>query len=46
MPPKPAGRRRTSRSGSQLAATFGRDLTVDNRFREEGRVNLRLLQVF
>jgi len=34
------------RPGSQLAATVGRDLTVDNGFREESRINLRLLQVF
>jgi EAL domain-containing protein (putative c-di-GMP-specific phosphodiesterase class I) len=34
------------RPDSQLATTFGRDLTVDNGFREESRVNLRLLYVF
>ena len=28
------------------AATFGRDLTVDNGFREDSRVNLRLLYAF
>ena len=28
------------------AATVGRDLTVDNGFREDSRVNLRLLYVF
>ncbi len=31
---------------TQLAASFGRDITVDNGFREQARLNLRLLQVF
>lgn len=31
---------------AQLAATVGRDLTVDNGFREDSRVNLRLLYAF
>ncbi len=34
------------RPDAQLAATFGRDLTVDNGFREDSRVNLRLLYAF
>jgi hypothetical protein len=31
---------------TQLLATWGRDLSVDNGFKESSRVNLRLLQVF
>lgn len=31
---------------TQLLATWGRDLAVDNGFKEASRVNLRLLQVF
>lgn len=34
------------RPDAQLAATFGRDLIVDNGFREDSRVNLRLLYAF
>ncbi|WPP45520.1 transporter [Pseudomonas sp. AN-1] len=34
------------RPDAQLAATFGRDLAVDNGFREDSRVNLRLLYAF
>lgn len=34
------------RPDAQLAATVGRDLTVDNGFREDSRVNLRLLYAF
>lgn len=34
------------RPDAQLAATFGRDLMVDNGFREDSRVNLRLLYAF
>lgn len=30
----------------QLLVNFGRDLSVDNGFKEQGRVNLRLLHVF
>lgn len=31
---------------TQLLATWGRDLSVDNGFKEASRINLRLLQVF
>lgn len=31
---------------TQLLATWGRDLKVDNGFKENGRLNLRLLQLF
>jgi hypothetical protein len=31
---------------AQLLATLGRDLSVENGFKEESRVNLRLLYVF
>ncbi|MFU7556664.1 transporter, partial [Pseudomonas paraeruginosa] len=30
----------------QLMVNFGRDISVDNGFKEQGRVNLRLLHVF
>ena len=30
----------------QLAATFGRDLAVENGFSEDSRFNLRILKVF
>jgi hypothetical protein len=29
-----------------VAATYGRDFAVENGFREEHRLNIRLLQVF
>jgi hypothetical protein len=31
---------------AQLLATLGRDISVDNGFKEESRLNLRLLYVF
>ncbi|MNF07285.1 hypothetical protein D3C80_2074320 [compost metagenome] len=31
---------------TQVLATFGRDISVDNGFKEESRINLRLLYVF
>lgn len=31
---------------SQLAATYGRDFAVENGFREDNRLNIRLMQVF
>lgn len=30
----------------QLMVNFGRDLSVDDGFKEQGRVNLRLLHIF
>jgi hypothetical protein len=32
--------------GTQLAATVGRDIAVEHGFREDSRLNIRLLQVF
>jgi len=32
--------------GTQLMVNYGRDLSVENGFREEDRINLRLLQIF
>lgn len=34
------------RPTTQVLATYGRDISVENGFRENGRLNLRLLQVF
>ena len=34
------------RTKTQLLATWGRDLKVDNGFKESSRINLRLLQLF
>jgi len=32
--------------GTQLMVNYGRDMSVENGFREEDRINLRLLQIF